>query len=146
MKIRCISGYYKFYPEDSLDLVRLKEVFNIELVPYEDYYTFEALRDMKPYSITGYLLGLGIGKFHFSGTKPEVLAKNLLVYNMALKNITEMLLSVRVYSVPKDRGDFYLFDTIPQAGGLLNGIPFSSFFGAIDFDTSIIRVGEVGLW
>jgi hypothetical protein len=146
MRVNCISGFYKFYPENSLEIARAKEVFGIELVACEDFYTFAALRDMKNYSVIGYPIGLGLGKKHYAGQKWSVLKENLLVYNLILGNITELALSVRVYTVPYEPGKYVTFTAIPQAGGFINGVPFISFNGMIDFETNAIYVRDIGTW
>lgn len=146
MKVRCISGFYKFYTEESLDIVRAKEVFGIDLVACEDFYTFAALRDMKNYSVIGYPIGLGLGKKHFAGEKWSVLKENFLAYNLIINNIMELALSLKVYTVPQEPGRYFTFSGIPQAGGLINGIPFISFNGSIDFNTNLVRVGDIGVW
>lgn len=146
MKVSCINGFYKFWPDNSLDIVRAKEVFGIDLVACEDFYTFIALRDMKNYSVLGYPIGLGIGKKNYAGEKWQVLKENLLVYNLIIKNITELALSLKVYNVPQDPGRYFAFTGIPQAGGLINNVPFVSFNGKIDFNTNLVYIREAGLW
>lgn len=146
MRVSCISGFYKFFPDNSLDLVRAKEIFDLELVACEDFYTFAALRDMKNYSVIGYPVGLGIGIKNYAGEKWQVLKENLLVYNLLLKNISTIALSIRVYNVPQEPGRYFTFSTLPQAGGMINGFPFISFNGIIDFETNLIYVRDIGVW
>ena len=146
MRLKCISGYYRFEKEDSLDVVKMKDLFGVDLVACEDHYTFAPLRDMKEYSVLGYPIGATVAISTTVGKKWEVLKRNLAVYNILLGQITTIALSVRSYTVPADNGRYLGFTSIPQAGGLINGQPFISYNAHIDLKTGLIRVGDIGTW
>lgn len=139
MRISCESGYYKFYPDSAPAAKTLERVFNIEVVQEKNYYTFQALKDMPAYSIIGKIIGLGICFLNFSnGNKADVLKKNLLTYNLSAKNITSLLVAINVPAVRKS--NYYAFNSIPQAGGIVDGQPFNSFFGEIDLTLGMVKV------
>jgi hypothetical protein len=149
VKIDCLNGFYKFTPENPLDLSRLKIVFGIELVPYDDYFTFSILRDMDNFSIVGFpvmsgiIPSAGIAKKNFAGKKWEVLKENNLIYNLRLNAITEQSVAVGTYTLTKSIGNYYAFDKIPQTGSLLNGTLFTSFSAIIDFDFRLVYVKAI---
>lgn len=142
MIVSCEHGYYKFYPESVPALELLEKTFGIsDLVQEKNYYTFEALRDMPTYSVLGYPLGAGIAKATYhDGHKENLLKKNSLVYNLSLNQITEKILSLNFPSIVKS--DIYAMRFIPQAGCLVDGVVYDSFYGEINFRTGIIEVEQ----
>jgi hypothetical protein len=149
VKINCLNGFYKFIPENPLDLSRLKTAFEIELVPCGDYFTFSILREMDSFSIMGFPIMSGIipstaiAKKNFAGKKWEILKENNLIYNLQLDAITEQLVAIKPYMLTKSIGNYYVFNKIPQAGNLLNGAIFTSFSATIDFDFRLVYVRAV---
>ena len=144
MRVRCVDGYYMFYKDYTYDVIKLKQAFGLEVVPFEDYYTFKALAEMPDHTKKGYTLGSGIAKENYSGKPWELLRENQLAYNLELKNIVENFVNTGVYSVPYDNGGYYPFKVIPQVGFFLNGNNRIKGFNAfIDFDLNIVKVGEV---
>ena len=143
MKVRCIKGYYKFYPEKSLDLTSLKEVFGYNLLPVDEYYTFPVLARMDYYSIEGQSIGGLTATANYAGKRSDVLEANAAVYNVESEDI-KLLSSINIrYAVELDPGYYYAFTNIPQAGGKINDKVFTSFSAYIDFSVNVIRVSDI---
>jgi hypothetical protein len=85
MRIDCRHGYFLFYPQKPDELSRLQSIFEIELVPVSDYYTFKDLEHAKDYSIEGadYLGNEALVTYH--GNVWEVFKQNGLVYDFQRK-------------------------------------------------------------
>lgn len=140
MKISCETGYYKFYPESLPALSTFRAKYGVELVQVRDFYTFEALANMQTYYVQGQLIGIGLAKKTMAGDPWKILKDNLLCYNLALSNISELALAIAPNN-PRV-SDLYVFDEIPQSCAIMtaDGRAYHSFYGEIDFNSGLVKV------
>lgn len=95
MRIVCLKGFYKLYPNTSSELNIAEKIFNQGLFrgadADKDYYTFEPLTKVKSYSLAG-ATGIGgeIYKKTYSGSLWEVLSINELTLNLKTGLITDI--------------------------------------------------------
>lgn len=81
MKINCVKGFYKFYPESANDLTLFADIFGVELIKSGDYFTFGALASLDDYSIKNQNYGGIPAKINYAGTQSDVFASNGLKYD-----------------------------------------------------------------
>lgn len=93
MKIDCLHGYFKFTETAAGQVSYFANLFELDLVPKDDYFTFSALEDAPDYSILGDELLTLVATKTFEGPPSEVMRENKLVYNFAL-DLVQPILSV----------------------------------------------------
>lgn len=137
MRIRCINGFYKFYPENALDLTRFKVLTGYTLVEYFDAYTFQELADFVNYTIEGNFektICFNVG---------EVFRQNKLSYNLTTKKIVSRETIFQNLSLYKRYKNVYQCEGIPQAYGKLGSEVLTSFSGFFDEDFKVFTIEKL---
>jgi hypothetical protein len=81
MKILCLHGYFKFFPESAGQLARFQDLFEAELARNGDHFTFADLVDAPSHSIAGGTFLDADTSETFEGDPWEVMRANRLVYD-----------------------------------------------------------------
>ena len=91
MRVLCRHGHFAFYPRKAGDIARFSNSFGMDLVPEEDYYTFEGLQGADDYSLVGKIY-LNLPALAMYEGKPwEIMRENNYVYSLALGLIVPKL-------------------------------------------------------
>ena len=88
MKIYIDRGFYKFYPENPMDLI-MADSRGLGLVAHRGFYTFPALAAAPTYS----LVGKDLATAQHSGTPESVMDTNKWAYSLSLKRLFQRRLS-----------------------------------------------------
>lgn len=132
MKIICDKGFYKFYPSSLADIRRFFDKYGMRLVQCEDFYTFEALATLPKYSILGQSYAGLVATKTCSGSREEVMAKNLLTYNQATKSVAPIP-SV-VGKMDYSYSNYFVMSNLPQAFFYDNFGIITGFYGWANLD------------
>jgi hypothetical protein len=91
MIIRCIHGYFICYEQRTTEIAKFNTLFGSDLVPCQDYYTFQLLYEAKSYSLAG-LPYLGTNAtVNYEGSPWDVMAANGLIYNFESGHLVPIL-------------------------------------------------------
>ena len=140
MKIKCESGFYKFFPENPLEIGAFEKRFGYKLKYTRGFWTFDELAELQNYSFKGhYLAGLNIGSINFAGTPEEVLKKNNLTYNLKFETIIPKgtILTYLNYG----KGQYMSSKELPQAFGFdKDGNRISGFEGFVNVALGLFKI------
>lgn len=131
MKIICINGFYKFYPENIGDVKRFQIKYGVSLVQCENYFTFETLAKLPNYSFIGHpYSGSIVGLANYAGNRQEVMTANGLSWRLDLKRLILTSSYSGFKKMNYDTGNFIIMTDLPQAyfydkAGLITG--FTAF-------------------
>ncbi len=140
MKINCDHGYYKFYTSSTADLFRFRAAFGVELCPKQDYFTFEELSSLEPFSLKNQPFGNLTAKASICADYGDLFKANGFVFDLGSKklafseDIKTELKSYRSWS-----GSLNLRG-LPQAGGIIKGKKLLSFSGIFDESFKICEI------
>ena len=137
MKIRCINGFYKFYPENALDLTRFKVLTGYTLVEYLDGYTFQELADFANYTIEGDY------EKTICFNAPEVFRQNKLCFNLTTQTIVSREKVSQNLTLYKRYKNVYQCVGLPQAYGKLGDDVLTSFSGFFDDDFKVFTIEKL---
>lgn len=131
VKIKCRHGFFTFHEEKAGEISKFAYLFDLDLVPFRDAYTFESLVDAESYSLAGKLyLNLPAIKT-FEGEPWEVLEENKFVYGLSLGALIPIETIIDPITVSKS--DYYYLQTgLIQPGCLIGGkrvINYSAWYG-----------------
>lgn len=143
MRVLCRHGHFAFYPRRATDIALFANMFNYELEPEEDYYTFSGLAGADTYSLLGkiYLNLPAIATYE--GRPWEVMRENNFVYHLATGLIVPKLGVVGVIDI--NQVDLYFMsDAALIQPGLrtLLGQQVLSYSGEIFLDKLQMRISE----
>lgn len=107
MRVLCRHGHFSFYPKTPDDIGLFNRVFDVELEPDSDFWTFPFLVDAPRYSLT-VKPWLGVPAIAtYEGRGPwEVMRENDFVYNISLGLVVPKLTIVQTVELP---GSGYYF-------------------------------------
>jgi hypothetical protein len=133
MRIVCEKGFYKFYPDEIVELRRFVDKYGVDLVECEDFFTFEVLANLPNFSFKGQpYSGAILGVENYAAKKEEVMAINGFAYQQQIKGLapTSLISGQMDYAF----SNYIVMDSLPQAyffdkGGVING-----FNGFVDVD------------
>lgn len=81
MTIKCLHGYFKIFETTEGQVSDFMSLYNLSIVPKDDFFTFSALQDAPEHSIKGKtILGVTATKT-FEGKPWEVFKENNIVYD-----------------------------------------------------------------
>lgn len=146
MRIRCRHGFFTFHEEVLGEVSKFASNFELDLVPYEDAFTFENLADAEEYSLFGKpYLNLPAIKT-FEGTPWEILEENDFVYSLALNLIVPIQSIVTTFSLSQS-DYYYLADGLLQPGAFsgLGGGRLINYTAWYSFNGKRFRYSEVEL-
>ena len=140
MKIKCESGFYKFLPENQLELQVLQKKYGYVLIYTRGFWTFKELAELQNYSFTGHhLTGVNFGTTNYAGKPEDVLKKNNLTYNLKLGTITPKV-AILTY-LKYDKGAFITTKELPQAFGFdKDGQKISGFEGFLNVALGLFKI------
>ena len=134
MKILCEKGYYKFYPDNIVELRRFIEKYGVALIQCEDYFTFEPLASLPKFSIAGqFYSGLNFATKTFSGKREEVMAANGYSYNQMTKSLT-LIPALLPYKMDYSFSNYIVMSSLPQAYFRENFGIITGFYGWVNVD------------
>lgn len=131
-----------FYPDYAGELRLLQNNYGYSLVLDKDYYTFKELAELPRYSLKGHTLTGSINAVvNYAGSKPDILSKNGLIYNLTTKSITSALL-VSLNQIQYAENTAYKTTArVPQAGARDNNLQtITGFEGFIDIRLRKINI------
>jgi hypothetical protein len=114
MKICIDRGFYKFFPENPMDLA-IANSRGLGLVAHKGYYTFAALTSAPTYS----LVGKDLATAQYAGEPEAVMEVNKWVYSLASGKIVPANTITSGAGISFDRTRSTRIG-IPQAGALLD--------------------------
>lgn len=134
MKIKCINGFYKFYPENPVDLTRFQLMTGYSLVEFEDGYTFQELADFNNYTLYG----------EYSKTvcynPSEVFRQNGLSFNLETMSIVSRATINKNLVLYKRYKGIYQYVGLPQAYGKFGAYVLTGFSGYYDVDYKVFTL------
>ncbi len=81
MKVKCLHGYFIFTETRVGQISDFMSMTGLEIVPFQDFYTFADLEDALKYSIAGATYLGNVATATFEGHVWEVFEANGLIYN-----------------------------------------------------------------
>lgn len=138
MRVDCLNGYYRFYPENVGDL-RVWAQWYTPLVRRDNYYTFEPLAEFKDYAFQGRLANGVLLTKNYAGEPWEVMKANNLTYNIASNKITNKNLITDFLEV--DDGLIINSPILPQAYSIVGFVNrLESFTGYWDSRFNVFKL------
>lgn len=140
MKIKCENGFYKFFPQNAMELKAFESRYNFKLKYCRGFWTFPSLADFPDYSFAGHILtGIIPAIINFSGTPEEVFKKNNLTYNLKLEIIMPKA-SILTY-LDYDLGNYNSSKELPQAFGFdKDGDKITGFEAFVDVGLGLFKI------
>lgn len=142
MKINCLKGYYKFYPETNRELAYMEALLQKELVKTGECFTFAKLAEIKDYSVESSQAGNAVYAKTFSGCPEDVLEANGLAYDIAADLIVPKDAIIKTAPAAKDRY-CYATNSLLQAYSALEGRKVLSFSGYYSFKKGFYSYDKV---
>ncbi len=115
MRIQCLSGYFKFYPESESEIARFQKLFGA-LAREGEFYTFAALAGAPRYSLFAQPYMLLPAVATFEGDPSEVMDANEFVYNLTLGLVVPKLAILSTVLRLKESNYYYVGDGLIQPG------------------------------
>jgi len=133
MRIICQNGFYKFFPQEVMDISRFNRKYGVELVECEDYFTFKALAELPNYSFTGHPYSSILGTVNYAGKREEVMAEN--DYTFYQKTQTLVPKNSFIEYLNYDNSNYIVSEFLPQAyASDKNKTRITGFSGLVDLD------------
>ena len=140
MKIKCENGFYKFFPQNAMELKAFESRYNYKLKYWRGFWTFPSLVNFPDHSFVGHnLTGIIPAIINFSGRPEEVFKKNNLTYNLKLEIITPKA-AILTY-LDYDLGNYMSSKELPQAFGFdKDGDKISGFEAFLDVGLGLFKI------
>lgn len=147
LTIKCIHGYFMFNETKMGELSDFMNLFTLELVSKNNYYTFPALANAPKYSVEGgnYLDAPALKTFE--GEPWEVMKENGLVYNFILKKVVPIESIIQRPNI-KEATNYYFSDGLLLPGSVTDdGLRVTDYsagflFGSIKFRYTEVSYGQ----
>jgi hypothetical protein len=104
VKIACLHGYFLFTEDKQGEVAEFNSLYEQDLVPKDNYYTFELLADAKLYSLVASPYLDLPATVTYAGNPWDILEQNAFVYNFNTKlvvpfvSITTKIEPIQLYN------------------------------------------------
>jgi hypothetical protein len=133
MIIICQKGFYKFFPQEVLDISIFKRRYGVDLVECEDYFTFKVLAELPNYSFVGHPYSGLLGTVNYAGNREEVMAEN--GYTFYQKTQTLVPKNSFIEYLNYDISNYIVSQFLPQPFAFdKNKKRITGFSGLVDLD------------
>lgn len=142
MRILCRHGHFSFFQSYAGEIARFMEVWGVELVKQDDFYTFLKLAGAPKYSLAGkpYLGMLAVKTFE--GEPWEILKANGFVYQIASGLIVPKQVILNPFT-PVQTGYYYTSEgPMIQPGSWYNGNQLLSWDASYDYEFNQLQMSE----
>jgi len=139
MRIVCEKGFYKFFPQDVVEVARFERKLGAKLVECEDYFTFTKLAALPNFSFIGQLYSAPLlGLVNYAGKREEVMAKNGYMYSVLTNQIVLKITFVKRMNY--EVNNYIFLNTLPQAYNFDEYGIISGFHGFVDVDIMKFKI------
>ncbi len=143
MKIKCIHGFFKIWPDSSSEVSRFINNYGLILTTRDWYFTFPPLASAKNYSLVGKTYVTFPATETFEGEPGEVMRKNKIVYDFS-KGVTIPIASVLSKLQLENCGEYFLSSGLIIPGALTDdGKRVTDYTAHWDSSVNIFRYSEV---
>lgn len=142
MQIKCAHGFFIFKEDRAGEVADFMGLWSLDLVPYEDNFTFKELEDAPEYSIKGGAYLGAICTKTFAGKPWEVFEANGFIFDFGsglIKQKSEITIPVEL----QVSGIYYVSNGLILPGSMLSGQKIISYTAHYSFDKSRFRYSEV---
>lgn len=143
MQVKCQHGFFKFFEQRVGEIAKFSSLTEFELVPENDYFTFDFISDAPKYAlIGGEYLGAQVTKT-FEGEPWEIFEENKLVFDFS-QDLVLPILSV-VKSVELFASDnYYISNGLILPGSVTDdGQRVTDYSAYFYFDSMKFKYTEV---
>tara|TARA_R110000787_G_scaffold130064_1_gene241983 strand:- start:2193 stop:2636 length:444 start_codon:yes stop_codon:yes gene_type:complete len=139
MRIVCLNGFYKFYPQNIAEVRRFQVKYGKPLVQCKNYFTFPILAELPEYSFFGQNYSGSLPALvNYAGKKEEVLSANGYTFYQPSQGL--VLKGSFLQKMNYSFSNFFHMDNLPQAFNYDDIGIITGFNGFVDVDYMIYKI------
>lgn len=143
MRVNCIHGYFIFREEGAGETSDLMSLYSMDLVPKDDYFTFEILSHAPSYSVKGSNYLGAVANKTFQGKPWQVMRANNLVYDFINRKVLPISEVQERFSLPLGKS-YYFNDGLLLPGSVMaDGSRVKDYSAWYSWRSSKFRYSEV---